>query len=202
MKKNLLVGIVAAALQVAPVFPAVAQQTPAQQARPGSLDIASIRRQAAQLAEVRAALADPDPNLRLLAIREIARTGDPMQRQLAIETGLSSAESALQEVAIRAMMVNVQQMVFAMSDAEGKPITQGVNSLVLSVTKFDPDTGKIQGDRWNGQFQGAVFNFALYNGSNVNGRLAWNPEQGEFRGMINMVEGRPDYDRRASWRPR
>ena len=202
MNRTPLVALVAVALQAVAILPAAAQPAPAQQARPGTLDLASIRRQAAQLAEVRAALADPDPNVRLLAIREIARNGDSVQRQLAIETGLASAETAMQEVAIRAMMVNVQQMVFALSDAQGNPVTQGANNLVLTITKFDSDTGKIQGDRWSGQVQGAVFNFVLNTGNTVSGRLAWDSSDGEFRGIINMVDGRPDYDRRAVWRPR
>lgn len=201
VKRKILVAV-AVALQGVSTLPVLAQQTPTQTARPSTLDMAGIRRQAAELTDVRAALADPDPNIRLLTIREIARTGDAVQRQLAIETGLSSAESALQEVAIRAMMVNVHQIVFAITDADGKPLTQGESSFILSMKTFDPDTGKAEGQYWSGQFQGSVFNFLFDNGARRIGRLVWSPELGEFTGVINFDHGTVAGDRRASWRPR
>ena len=202
MNKKVVIAFMAAALPVCSDLPALAQQPAAQQARPGSLDIASIRRQAAQLAEVRAVLADPDPNIRLLAIREIARAGDPVQRQIAIEMGLASAESAMQEVAIRALMVNVIQIVFVINDADGKPATKGRSNYILTVSKFDADTGRIEGSTWNGQLQGVVFNFRASDSYIIIGRLIWDPEAGEFKGNINFHNGDADEDRRATWRPR
>ena len=189
----------AAGLCLAAPAASIAQQ-PSRPAAP--LDIGAIRKQAAHMAEVRGLLADPDPNVRLLAIREISGSPDPIERQLAIEAGLSSAETDMQEVALRAMLVDTQQIIIALSKADGSPISEGMTSLGLTVTKFDPNTGRISQDRlWSGQMQGAVFTFVT--GGGMSGRLIWEPEAGEFRGTVNVnsnhsVEG----IRKASWRPR
>ena len=197
MTRQVLALVFAAALQASLSTSASAQSQPD---RPATLDVASIRRQASQLTDIRAILADPDPNVRLLAIREIARNGDAVQRQTAIETGLSSAETAMQEVAIRAMMVDIGKVVFAITDMDGKTPKDGPSSYTLSIEKFDPDTGRVSGPSWSGQFSGAVLNFQA-NGATL-GRLAWSPEHGVFEGVINMDFGKVSADRRASWRPR
>ncbi len=180
--------------------PAIAQQ-PSVPARPSAiLDVAAIRKQAAQMGEVRGLLADPDPNVRLIAIREIARSGDPIQRQLAIDAGLSSAESSMQEVALRAVVADTQQVMIALSNLDGSVIKDGEASLSLHISKFDPDTGRITGDGWTGQIQGAVFSFA--GAFSRPGSLVWNSETGEFVGTYN-VEGGPSRGlRKAVWRPR
>ena len=163
------------------------------------LDPVAIRKQAAQLSEIRALLADSDPNVRLLAIREIAKSGDATQRQLAIDAGLSSAETSLQQVALRAVFADTQQIVVMMSKSDGSPITEGDVSFSLAVNKFDPESGRIEGNNWNGQVQGAVF--AFYRGGLL-GNLVWNPEAAEFEGTVNVNSGRIDGLRKAVWRPR
>ena len=186
------------------VAPGYGQPVDKAQARSAALDPAAIRREAAKLAELRALLADSDPNVRLLTIREVARNGDAAQRQLAIEAGLSSAEGALQEAALRALMANVQQIVLQVvpQDAKGES-RKDMTSFVLSVEKFDLETGRINGrgyNGWNGQFQGGIFTFS--NGTYMSGHLAWDAEAGEYRGTVNTEHGRTSGTRKVIWRPR
>jgi hypothetical protein len=68
-----------------------------------AFDPAAIRRQAAQIAEFRASLADPDATVRLLTMQEAIANGDPNQRDLAIEAGLASNESIMLNAALRAI---------------------------------------------------------------------------------------------------
>ena len=178
-----------------------AQQPPASPRPAVVLDAGAIRKQAAQMAEVRGLLSDPDPNVRLLAIREIARSGDPIQRQLAIDAGLSSAETSMQQVALRAVVADTSQIFVTMSKADGTPITEGASSFALSLSKFDVETGKMSGNCWEGQLQGAVFAFNQGCGG-PNGSLVWDTEAGEFRGMVNLSGNAVTGIRKAVWRPR
>lgn len=187
------------------VAPAYSQPADKAQARPAGLDPAAIRREAAKLAELRALLADPDPNVRLLTIREVARNGDAAQRQLAIEAGVSSAESIVQEAALRAMFANVQQIVLQLAPSEGKSASGDERTnLTFTVEKFDPETGRISGrnyNSWSGQIQGSTFAFSANSGT-WSGSLIWDAEAGEYRGTVNTDNGRASGMRKASWRPR
>lgn len=170
-----------------------------------TFDAAVIRRQAAQLAEFRALLADPDPNVRLLTLREAFRAGDAVQRQIAIEIGLASSESAMIEVALRGMLANTQQVIIGYLDSEGKPIFDG--GVRLTITKFDGETGHLEGsypcyaDRtWSGQLQGTVFTFSGPT-HYCSGNLSWSSETGDFRGHINMEQGAVNKTRSVVWKP-
>lgn len=164
------------------------------------LDAGAIRKQAAQLSEVRSLLADPDPNVRLLAIREIAKSGDPIQRQLAIDAGLSSAETSMQEVALRAVVQDTQQITILLSSPDGSAVKEGDTNVNLHVDKFEFETGKISGNSWSGQIQGAVFSFSVC--CSRPGSLVWNSETGEFVGTVNVNGSAANGIRKAVWRPR
>ena len=199
--KRSAVAIVLTGLFVAPGHGQPADKT---QTRPVAFDSAAIRREAAKLAELRALLADSDPNVRLLTIREIARIGDAAQRQVVIEAGLSSAEGALQEAALRAVLANIRQIVLQVALPDGKAADANeFTHLALTVKTFDPETGLFVGynDSWSGQAQGGTFAFVTNTG-NVLGSLVWDAEAGEYRGTINTASGRASGTRKASWRPR
>lgn len=184
---------------------------PAEAPRPqATFDAASIRRQAGGLAEFRAMLADPDSNVRLLAMREAIRVGDASQRQMAIEAGLASNESSMVEVALRGILTNVQQIVIEATDAEGKITIDGKSpALKLSVVQFDSETGKASGvsscnantgldGKWSGQFQGSVFSFDTLS-HYCSGTLIWSGDTADFRGRVNMDSKSP---RLSVWKPR
>ena len=197
-------SIIAVVLMAAP-HASVAQrprtQPQTQTTRPAvALDAAAIRSQAARMAELRALLADPDPNVRLLTIREMARSGDPAQRQMAVDAGLSSAETALQEVALLVLLTGTEQIFIALANPDGSSPVDGSTSLVLAVGTFDPESGRLSGKTWSGQLQGTVFSFASRDGSA--GRLVWEAESNEFRGIITSTGRRAKGERKAVWRPR
>ena len=183
---------------------------PAEAPRPqATFDAASIRRQAGGLAEFRTMLADPDSNVRLLAMREAIRVGDASQRQMAIEAGLASNESSMLEIALRGILINVQQIVIEFTDAEGKVTIDGNKSaLKMSLVQFDPETGKASGasscpfggseGKWSGQFQGSVFSFDTLS-HYCSGTLIWSGDTADFRGRVNMDSKSP---RLSVWKPR
>ena len=187
-------------------------QSPAKPEPPrpaATFDAASIRRQAAQLAEFRSLLADPDSTVRLLTMREAMRAGDATQRQLAIDAGLASNESAMMEQALRGIFSNIQQIVIEFTDADGKVTAEGsLASFRLTVSQFDPETGKTSGSsscafdmKWAGQLQGSVFSFDT-NGHGCSGTLSWAADTGDFRGRVNTDNGAPKATRAAVWKPR
>ncbi len=186
------------------------QQKPADAPRaPATFDAAAIRRLAAQRAEFRTLLADPDPMVRLATMQEAIRAGDASQRQMAIDAGLVSNESAMVEMALRGVLANVQQIVMEFVDAEGKPTVEGgAASLRLTVTRFDTDTGHVEGTsacynnpKWTGQLQGIVLSFNAENNA-CSGTLSWTTESGDFRGRVNISGGNSQGNRNAVWKPR
>lgn len=190
--------------------PAGAQQRPPDPPRPPvTFDPAAIRRQAAQLAEFKALLADPDPIVRLLTMRETIRAGDAMQRQMAIEIGLASNESAMVEMALRGLLANIQQILIEFVDVEGKPTLEGgTASLRLTITQFSAETGRLEGTiacpnepKWSGQIQGTVISFNMANNW-CSGTLTWAGESGDFRGRVNIDNGFARGNRNAVWKPR
>ena len=141
---------------------------------PKRIDAAEIRRQAAQRAELRALLADPDADIRLMTMRAAILNGDEAERGAAIAAGLASNETAMLEQAIRGIMKSTQTIVIQLADGDGKSVApksngaggQGTDTIRMTVTKFDPTTGQVEGKLscigsgpFQGQFQGAVFAF-------------------------------------------
>lgn len=172
---------------------------------PVVLDVAAIRKQAAQMAEFRSLLADPDQNVRLLAMREAIRSGDVAQREMAIEAGLASNESAMMSVALSGMLTNIQQIVLEVVDKEGKPPAKGDASVVLSLASFEVNTGRVSGESgrgvWTGQMQGSVFAFSTKD-QYWRGSLVWSPENGDFRGRINTTGGSDNGNFAVIWKVR
>ena len=182
----------------------------------GRIDPAEIRRQATQRAELRALLADPDADVRLMTMREAINNGDDTQRQAAIEAGLASNETAMLEQAVRGIMKTTQTIILELVDAEGKPTTtdnqgagdQGTGSIQLTIAKFDAVTGRVEGTPscythkpFQGQFQGAVFAFQQ---EYCSASLVWSPDTADFRGRVMLVSpGRPgNVVMTGVWRPR
>ena len=200
-----IIALSGAAAFAQPAAPPAPQKPPA----PGQINPAEIRRQAAQRAEFRALLADPDADVRLLTMREAIVNGDAIQRSAAIEAGLASNETAMLELALRGVMTDTQVVTIEFLDKDGKITTEGGNAnMRLLVKKFDPATGRFEGDiacggnpAFVGQLQGAVFAFKQ-NENWCSGTLTWSPETGDFRGRINFNNGNPVANRNAVWKPR
>lgn len=83
------------------------------------IDGAEIRRQAAQRAELRALLADPDADIRLMTMRAAILNGDEIERGAAVAAGLASNETAMLEQAIRGIMKSTQTIVIQFADGDG-----------------------------------------------------------------------------------
>ena len=184
-------------------------QKPAEASRVAkAIDPAAIRRQAAQLAEFRALLSDPDPNVRLLMMREAIANGDPTQHDLAIEAGLASNEVSMLNAALRGVLADTHQIVVEFLDKDGKPtVERGPSNLRLTIESFNADTGHVAGKitcndaKWSGQLQGTVISLNSEN-YYCSGTLNWSTETGDFRGHFNISAGQTDGNRNAVWKPR
>lgn len=174
---------------------------------PARLDAAEIRRQAAQLTELRALLADPDAHVRLFTMREAILKGDAVQRSTAIEVGLASDETSLLELAVGGILANTQEAIIEFVDSDGKLLPNAQpSSLRMTITSYNFNNGRIEGNlscpgspTFQGQLQGAVFSFKQYLCS---GALSWSGATGDMRGRMNLNGGQPDGNRSAVWRPR
>ena len=183
---------------------------------PKRIDAAEIRRQAAQRAELRALLADPDADVRLMTMRAAILNGDDNEREAAITAGLASNETAMLEQAIRGIMKSTQTIIIQFADADGKPVTvdnngaggEGTESIRMAVAKFDPTTGRVEGTlscvstpTFQGQFQGAIFAFQQ---NYCAGSLAWSPDTADFRERIMIMSnngGKKNMTVTGIWRP-
>ena len=174
---------------------------------PARLDAAEIRRQAAQLTELRTLLADPDAHVRLFTMREAILKGDAVQRSTAIEAGLASNETSLLELAVGGILATTQEAIIEFVDSDGKLLPDAKPaSLRMTITSYNFNTGRIEGEIscpghtvFQGQLQGAVFSFKQ---AFCSGALSWSGATGDMRGRMNLNRGQPDGNRSAVWRPR
>lgn len=188
----------------------VVAQTGGQQARPPGqqqIDVRAIRQGAAELAEVRALLNDPDAGVRQLAMREIALKGSATQRMVALEVGLASADAVSQDLALRLLLSGIQVFVFEFVGEDGAPLRAQGNqwtSVTLTVTRFDLDTARFEGrsscfgSSVSGQLSGSVLSFLA---NSCSASLKWDADRREFVGNVNISGGTADGIRRVSWRP-
>jgi len=187
-----------------PTQSVLAQEKPSGPAR---LDAAEIRRQAAQLTELRALLADPDAHVRLFTMREAILKGDAVQRSTAIEVGLASDETSLLELAVGGILANTQEAIIEFVDSDGKLLPNAKpSSLRMTIKSYNFNNGRIEGNLscpgspgFQGQLQGAVFSFKQ---DTCSGALSWSGATGDMRGRMNLDRGQPDGNRSAVWRPR
>lgn len=77
MYRSLRKVVVMALLTAAVPAPVLAQQAAPAQNRTGTLDLTAVRRDAAKMDVLRGLLADPGPNVRMLTMREMLRSGNP-----------------------------------------------------------------------------------------------------------------------------
>ena len=180
--------------------PAAAQQKPN---GPVRLDAAEIRRQATQLAELRSLLSDPNPDVRFFTMREAILKGDEVQRSTAIDVGLASNETKMIELAVGGMLASTQNAIIEFIGDDGTPLP---DTLQMTIKKFDPASGKIEGDMpcnggrpFTGQLQGAVL--SITNGV-CSCALSWSATTADLRGKMNVNGGRADGVRNVLWRPR
>ena len=187
---------------------------PRQQAAPAGLDLNAARRGAAELAAVRAILNDPDADVRLMAVREIALNGTPAQRHVAIEVGLASLDPLMRDTAVRMLVSGLTTVTLPFVDENGAPQRvggEGLTALTMTITSFDLNTGTFSGlpvsgcqlsgnEPLSGQVSGAVVNFRTQ-GDKCNGSLRWNSEAGAFVGTVNLDYGRAGAERRVVWKP-
>jgi len=178
------------------------------------IDAAEIRRQAAQRAELRALLADPDADIRLMTMRAAILNGDESEREAAVAAGLASNETAMLEQAIRGIMKSTKTLIVQFADGDGKPLAvdnggaggQGTETIRMVIAKFDPATGQVEGtlscvgnSTFQGQFQGAIFAFRQ---DYCSGSLVWSPDTADFRGRVTIVgNGAKNMTVMGSWRP-
>lgn len=184
------------------------------------LDPASIRRKAAEVAERKTLLADPDANARLLAMQQAIASPDPAIRGLTIQTGLASNETDLVNTALRGTLTGCSTMLIqyeppkqrgrSVPAVDEPPIGTRQNAtLILTTTAFDPATGRVAGvstcpQSTVGEWTGAVLSSAMTfvtQRNTCHARLEWSAEANEFRGLLTVSCNPAGANLLASWNP-
>jgi hypothetical protein len=138
----------------------------AQATQPGkadTLDPAQIKARAQRIKDMRALLSDPDQNVRLAALDEMIKSGDPVMQEVAFETGFASADSAMRSVALRAKIAKIKALTIEVSPPSGGDAAKALNDVGgqtqgLPIKSFDAATGAIVFDGYNspsGQVSGS-----------------------------------------------
>jgi hypothetical protein len=138
----------------------------AQATQPGkaeTLDPAQIKARAQRIKDMRALLSDPDQNVRLAALDEMIKSGDPVMQEVAFETGFASADSAMRSVALRAKLAKIKSLTIEVSPPSGGDAANALNRVggqtqVFPIRTFDATTGAIVFDGYNpptGQLSGS-----------------------------------------------
>lgn len=175
---------------------AFAQQACPQSMKTGELDPAAIRRSAKAVAELKALLADPDADIRLLTIKQAVTSCDVTLRDTAIEFGLASNETAMVTAALRGTLTGRDALILRFNNGKDSASKEADNaSWVLTIMSYDPVTGKLAGKsscpyndhgEWTGTVAAAAITFVTKS-TVCSGRLDWNAEKAQFKGTGVLV---------------
>jgi hypothetical protein len=128
-----------------------------------------IRAQSQRMREYRALLADPDSNVRLAALDEMLKSGEPALRELAFEAGFASADQNMRALALRARIMSMKSFILELKNVEKldderwrKVVSYfGGPALSFTITKVDAQTGNIDLYQCpNGRVAGQEFSFS------------------------------------------
>lgn len=197
--------LLALALASTPVF---AQQACPQSMKAGELDPAAIRRSAKAVAELKALLADSDPDIRLLTIKQAITSCDVTLRDTAIEFGLASNETTMVTAALRGTLTGRDALILRYSNGSDSASKEADNaSWVMTIVTYDPVIGKVAGrsscaagdhGEWTGTVAAAALTFVTKN-AYCSGRLDWIAEKAQFKGT-GVLEPR-GVEHPITWNP-
>lgn len=127
------------------IGPAYAQATAAQM-------LEQARGQAQDLEELKKVLNGPDQNMRIATFNAMVTSGDPTMRDVAIDTGMASADSLLQAMAFREAIMSLDRLHLTLA------VDENASEKVQETTKKRLDKGNTfvlqlgYRDRENGTF--------------------------------------------------
>lgn len=123
------------------------------------------RAEAGEIAKIRRIInEEPDPNVRLAAFELMIDSGDKLMREIAIDSGLPSADRLLQSAAFKAAIMDLERLNLTLKadkDASDKIQTasqayldQKGDQYLLPFDKKDPKKGTISGKYFEAQVIG------------------------------------------------
>lgn len=83
--------------------------------------IAQARERARNIEELKGVLNDPDQNVRLAAFEVMMTKGDPVMRELALDTGFASTDQVLRGLALKYAVLGLEQLVLTLEKDESAP---------------------------------------------------------------------------------
>jgi len=143
--------------------------------------IEQARARARQVEEIKQVLTDPDQNVRLAAFEGMVDSGDPLMREIALDTGLASTDRVLRGLALKHTILGLAQLSITLTvdDSAPKPVQdksvkyleKNGNNYILT---FDPKGSDLNRGffhppgnlHWAGNVSGTVvtFNYGKYTG--------------------------------------
>jgi hypothetical protein len=136
--------------------------SPSVQAQSAAEILESARAQAREFNELKAALNDPDQNVRLAVFDAMLKHSNPALRMSAIETGLMSTDSIMRARALHAQIFGMTQLHIKLAvdpqstakqqDAAKAYLQKEGDVLLINLYRKDPATGELGNNgNWTGQ---------------------------------------------------
>ncbi len=83
--------------------------------------IEQARERARNIEEFKSVLNDPDQNVRLAAFEVMVTNGDPLMRELALDTGFASTDQVLRGLAFKHAVLGLEQLVLTLEKDKSAP---------------------------------------------------------------------------------
>ncbi|KAA0911501.1 hypothetical protein [Pusillimonas sp. ANT_WB101] len=141
--------------------------------------------------EYKLALNDPDPGVRLAVFNQMLQQDDPGLHKLAIETGLTSADSMMRSTALKGAVLSLTQLHIKLAvDPKSSPrqqteakkyLEQYGSAIALTMQKKDEKEGVFTASSWSGQVNNLQL-LLLY--SNINAVLTLQDDN-SLKGTLN-----------------
>tara|TARA_R110000823_G_C15944668_1_gene500789 strand:+ start:488 stop:1102 length:615 start_codon:yes stop_codon:yes gene_type:complete len=133
--------------------------------------IAKARERARNIEEFKGVLNDPDQNVRLAAFEVMVTNGDPLMRELALDTGFASTDQVLRALAFKYAVLGLEQIILTLEKADSAPknvqerteayLEKYGQKLVINIDtgEVDLNTGYFSYGNKTGNISGTVMTF-------------------------------------------
>ncbi|MES1924493.1 hypothetical protein T31B1_04180 [Salinisphaera sp. T31B1] len=134
--------------------------------------IEKARAQSREIEELKKVMDSPDRNLRLAAFQLMMDSDNPVYRELAIESGLSSTDNLLRSQALKTALFNMNALYVDLAidqnapkdaqEASANALAEGLPRIVIDFTQKHPETDSIDirtGNAGGSEIQGINYVF-------------------------------------------
>lgn len=130
---------------------------------------ASVNKNADEFQKLKEMMNSPDSSIRLATYKALLGSDDPLQRQLAVESGLVSADAIVQGVVVSGLVAKKKTIAFVFEPDEKTPkagkefAAKHGNLITAQIEEYSQEDGtfriSVLGFSGQGQFSGATYSF-------------------------------------------